>query len=127
MKKATPVTIWFDFLDAGRTPKFLPNVSAVAAAGKYLWTASGEMRTVECLEPNGEGCRLRRQFELDKLFPSLPGAQEALEAGVEALDVAHGRLWVCGSHSMTQRSRNKSDPRSRRSTHSQAAQPQAFG
>lgn len=67
------------------------------------------MRTVECLEPHGEGYRLHRQFKLDKLFPGLPGAQGDLEADVEALDVAHGRLWVCGSHSLTRRSRDKSD------------------
>jgi Protein of unknown function (DUF3616) len=88
----------------------LPNVSAVAAAGSYLWTSSDEMRTVECLEPAREGYRLRRQFMLDELFPGLPGAEEAVEADVEALDVAHGRLWVCGSHSMARRSRSKNDP-----------------
>jgi len=67
------------------------------------------MRTVECLEPHGQGYRLHRQFKLDELFPRLPGAEEELEADVEALDVAHGRLWVCGSHSLTRRSRDKTD------------------
>jgi hypothetical protein len=102
--------LWFDYAEAGRKPKFLPNVSAVAAAGEYLWTASDEMRTVECLEPDGQGYRLHRQFRLDKLFPGLPGGQGELEVDVEALDVAHGRLWVCGSHSLTRRSRDKTDP-----------------
>jgi len=110
MPKASAAAIWFDYADAGRKPKFLPNVSAVAAAGTYLWTASDEMRTVECLEPVGQGYRLRRQFMLDDLFPGLPGTEQAVEADIEALDVAHGRLWVCGSHSMTRRSRNKKDP-----------------
>ena len=110
MKKASPIAIWLDYADAGRKPKFLPNVSAVAAAGTYLWTASDEMRTIECLEPDGDGFRLRRQFKLDELFSGLPGARKALEADVEALDVAQGRLWVCGSHSLTRRSRSKNDP-----------------
>jgi hypothetical protein len=105
------------FADAGRKRKFLPNVSAVAAAGDYLWTASDEMRTVECLEPRGQGYRLHGQFKLDELFPGLPGAEKELEADVEALDVAHGRLWVSGSHSLTRRSRDKTeavvDPRIR--------------
>ena len=67
------------------------------------------MRTVECLEPNGRGYGLHRQFKLDGLFPGLPGAEKELEADVEALEVAHGRLWVCGSHSLTRRSRDKTD------------------
>jgi hypothetical protein len=109
MKQASHASIWFDYADAGRKPKFLPNVSAVAAAGTYLWTSSDEMRTVECLEPDGEGYRLHRQFKLDELFRGLPGLRNEVEADVEALDVAHGRLWICGSHSLTRRSRSKSD------------------
>jgi hypothetical protein len=109
MRRASRGTIWLEYTDAGRKRKFLPNISAVAAAGDYLWTASDEMRTVECLEPHGQGYRLHRQFKLDELFPGLPGAEEELEADVEALDVAHGRLWVCGSHSLTRRSRDKTD------------------
>lgn len=109
MKQASRATIWFDYADAGGKPKFLPNVSAVAAAGAYLWTASDEMRTVECVEPDGQGYQLRRQFQLDRLFPGLPGAKGELEADVEALDVAHGRLWICGSHALTRRSRSKND------------------
>jgi Protein of unknown function (DUF3616) len=109
MSRASRGTIWFDYADAGRKRKLLPNVSAVAAAGDYLWTASDEMRTVECLERRGQGYRLYRQFKLDELFPGLPGAEKELEADVEALDVAHGRLWVSGSHSLTRRSRDKTD------------------
>jgi len=85
MKQAFRATIWFDYADAGRKRKFSPNVSAVAAAGTYPWTSSDEMRTVECLEPDGQGYRIRRQFKLDKLFPGLAGAQGELEADVEAL------------------------------------------
>ena len=109
MRRASRGTIWLEYTDAGRKRKFLPNISAIAAAGDYLWTASDEMRTVECLVPHGQGYRLHRQFKLDELFPGLPGAEEELEADVEALDVAHGRLWVCGSHSLTRRSRDKTD------------------
>jgi Protein of unknown function (DUF3616) len=87
MRRASRGTIWLDYAEAGRKRKFLPNVSAVAVSGDYLWTASDEMRTVECLEPNGRGYRLHRQFKLDELFPGLPGAEKELEADVEALDV----------------------------------------
>src|SRR5262249_3592451 len=109
MRRASRGTIWLDYADAGVKPKFLPNLSAVAASGDDLWTASDEMRTVECLEPHGQGYRLRRQFKLDALFPGLPGAEKELEADVEALDVAHGRLWVGGSHSLTRRARDRTD------------------
>jgi len=110
MRRASRGTIWLDYADAGAKPKFLPNVSAVAPAGDYLWTASDEIRTVECLEPDGQGYRLRRQFKLDELFPGLPGAEKELEADVEALDVAHGRLWICGSHSLTRHSPRRGKP-----------------
>jgi hypothetical protein len=117
MRQASRATIWLDYADAGRKQKFLPNLSAVAASGNYLWTASDEMRTVECLQAQGRGYRLHRQYKLDDIFPGLPGADKELEADVEALDVAHGRVWVCGSHSLTRRSRDKNeavvDPRIR--------------
>jgi hypothetical protein len=109
MRRGSRGTIWLEYAQAARKRKFLPNVSAVAASGDYLWTASDEMRTVECLKPHGQGYRLHRQFKLDELFNGLPGAEAELEADVEALDVAHGRLWVCGSHSLTRRSRDKTD------------------
>ena len=117
MRRTSRGTIWLEYADVGRKRKFLPNVSAVTVAGDYLWTASDEMRTIECLEPRGRGYRLHRQFKLDELFPGLPGGEKEREADVEALDVAHGRLWVCGSHSLTRRSRDKTqatvDPRIR--------------
>src|SRR6185295_4945959 len=109
MSRPAQKTLWFDYADAGRKRKFLPNVSAVASAGNYLWTASDEMRTVECLEPRGQGYRLHGQLRLDELFPGLPGLENEHEADVEAIDVAYGRLWVCGSHSLTRRSRVKTD------------------
>lgn len=102
-----PQTVWLDYGAAGRKAKFLPNLSCVAADGAYLWTASDEMRTIECLAPARGGYRLHRQLALDDLFQGLPGAEEGDEADIEALDVADGKLWVCGSHSLTRRSRLK--------------------
>jgi hypothetical protein len=110
MAELEPASVWLDYGDAGRAKEFLPNLSAVAAAGVYLWTASDEMRTVECLAPDRTGYRLRQQFSLDELFRGLPGADDGREADIEALDVADGRLWICGSHSLTRRSQEKSKP-----------------
>jgi hypothetical protein len=87
-----------DYRDAAREPKLLHNLSAVAVAGRFLWTASDEGRTLECLEPDGDGYRLRRQYRLDSLFPDLPGKKSDDEADVEALAVDGDSLWICGSH-----------------------------
>jgi hypothetical protein len=87
--------------------KFLPNLSCVAAVGDYLWTASDEMRTIECLAVSRGGYRLHAQYRLDDLFLDLPGAESEHEADIEALAVADGRLWICGSHSLTRRSQSK--------------------
>jgi len=59
-----------DYRDAARDPALLHNLSAVAVAGRFLWTASDEGRSLECLEPDGDGYRLRRQYRLDSLFPA---------------------------------------------------------
>ena len=85
----------------------MPNLSAAAFAEPFLWTASDEMRTIECLAPYRRGFRLHRQISLDVLFPGLPGADSAQEADIEALDVAEGLLWICGSHSLTRQSQTK--------------------
>jgi Protein of unknown function (DUF3616) len=87
-----------DYRDAARDPKLLHNLSAVAVAGRFLWTASDEGRSLECLEPDGDGYRLRRQYRLDSLFPDLPGKKSDDEADVEALAVDGDSLWICGSH-----------------------------
>ena len=87
-----------DYRDAAREPKLLHNLSAVAVAGRFLWTASDEGRSIECLEPDGDGYRLRRQYRLDSLFPDLPGKKSDDEADVEALAVDGDSLWICGSH-----------------------------
>lgn len=104
-----PQTVWLDYGAAGRKRKFLPNLSCVAAAGEHLWTASDEVRTIECLKPARGGYCLHSQLALDDLFPSLPGADTGDEADIEALCVADGTLWVCGSHSLTRRSRVKTN------------------
>jgi hypothetical protein len=109
MSRLRHSSLWLDYGRAGRKKKFLRNLSAAATAGEYLWTASDEMRSIECLAPYEDGYRLYRQFMLNKLFPGLPGAQPCHEADIEALDVAQGRLWVSGSHSLTRRVLRKSD------------------
>ena len=99
--------LWLDYAAEGRRAKFLPNISAVAVAGEYLWTASDEMRTIECLAPGPGGYHLKRKFDLDALFPGLPGKEAGHEADIEALDVAEGRLWLSGSHTLTRRAQGK--------------------
>src|SRR5262245_47574391 len=107
VRKRAAVAVWLDYAVEGRRAKFLPNLSAVALAGEYLWTASDEMRTIECLAPVRGGYRLQSKFELDSLFPGLPGKEAEHEADIEALDVAEGRLWLCGSHALTRRAQGK--------------------
>jgi hypothetical protein len=63
------------------------------------------VRTIECLAPYRSGYRLKKQYALDELFAGLPGAEEGHEADIEALDFSGGKLWVCGSHSLTRRPR----------------------
>jgi hypothetical protein len=101
--RAVAEPIWLDYGKAARTPKFISNLSCVAVAGEHLWTASDEVRTIEVLAPYRSGYRLKAQYALDDIFPGLPGADEGQEADIEALDFSGGRLWVCGSHSLTRR------------------------
>jgi uncharacterized protein DUF3616 len=109
MSSWEPDAIWLDYASVGRPKKFLPNLSAAALAGQHLWTTSDEMRSVECLKLYRGGYRLHTQYHLDELFPGLPDAQKGLEADIEALDVADGRLWICGSHSLTRRAQTKTN------------------
>jgi hypothetical protein len=44
----------------------------VAVVGCFLRTVSDKAAASECLEPDGNGYRLRRQYRLDSLFPDLP-------------------------------------------------------
>ena len=92
-------TIWLDYGQAAeKDSKLLASLSALVTAGRFLWTASDEGRTIECLEPAKDGFRLRKQIPLRQLFANLPGEKDADEADLESLDVANGKLWVCGSH-----------------------------
>jgi hypothetical protein len=95
-----------DYLGAAADPegKLLRNLSAVAASGRdheYLWTASDEGRSLECLKREGAGYRLHDQVQLDEFFKHLAkkhNADEGLpEADIESLAMHDGFLWVCGS------------------------------
>jgi hypothetical protein len=95
--------IILDYRGAEGRDDILKNLSGVAVAHPFLWTASDEGRTVECLEPDGDGYRLRKQHFLDKLFPDLPDERDdnddkPAEADIESLAVCGGALWICGSH-----------------------------
>ena len=94
--------ITLDYAGANGLDDILNNLSGVAAAGRFLWTASDEGRTVECLEPDGDGYRLRKQHSLDRLFRNFADQTEKKnkpdEADVELLAVCDGALWICGSH-----------------------------
>jgi hypothetical protein len=78
------------------------SLSAVTEANGFLWAASDEGRTLECLKPDGnKGYSLKRQCQLDKIFGCLPGEREAKppEADIESLSVSNNTwLWICGSH-----------------------------
>jgi hypothetical protein len=106
--KRRPATVWLDYGPAA-SDKLLRNISAAVAAGPSLWTASDEGRTIECLEPHGDGFRLREQVSLDGLFAALPGKARGDEADIESLAVEAGRLWVCGSHCHVRRKAKEAD------------------
>ena len=96
-----------DYRAAADDPEFLGNLSAVASAGRFLWTASDEGRTIECLEPDGDGFRLRKQVSLDAIFSDLPG--EKGEADIESLDASEQQLLICGSHCQVRRKPENDD------------------
>lgn len=92
-------TIWLDYGQAAeQDSKLLSSLSTLVTAGHFLWTASDEGRTIECLEPAGKGFRLRKQIPLIQVFADLPGEEDGDEADLEAIDIANGNLWICGSH-----------------------------
>jgi uncharacterized protein DUF3616 len=100
--------IVLDYAGVEGLDDILKNLSGVAVAGRFLWTASDEGRTVECLEPSGDGYRLRKQHHLDCLFDGLPDERdddddEPAEADIESLAFCNGTLWICGSHCMVRR------------------------
>lgn len=74
------------------------NLSAIHAAGQYLWIAGDETATVERLTRTGDRAFGEHvSFELDPLV-RLPGAADE-EVDVEGLAFVDGYLWVVGSHS----------------------------
>src|SRR5437773_1771313 len=54
-------SIWLDYGQVSKQSGLLQNLSAIAWDAPFLWTASDEGRSVECLEPHHGGYRLRRQ------------------------------------------------------------------
>jgi hypothetical protein len=111
-------TVWLDYGGAAKPREILQNLSAIAWAEPHLWTAADEGRTIECLTPTRNGYQLHRQISLDEAFPDLPGKDASDEIDVESIDVAHGRIWVCGSHCIVRRqakktNSNRIDPRFR--------------
>ncbi|WFT97008.1 DUF3616 domain-containing protein [Bradyrhizobium barranii] len=99
--------VWLDYGNPEGQHKLLTNLSAIAWDDTFLWTASDEGRSVECLKPYRDGFRLHRRFALDDLFLGLPGSESADEIDVESMDVVGGRLWVCGSHCTVRRQAKK--------------------
>ena len=96
-------TVWLDFDGSPRLAKLLGNISAIVSGRGFLWTASDEGRTVECLEPVGTGWLLKRSFSIDGLLRGVPGRKNADEADIESLDFVDGRLWISGSHCSVRR------------------------
>src|SRR5262245_36616085 len=102
--------LWLDYAKASRKSKLLRNLSAAAMAGRFLWTAADEGRTIECLAPTRDGFRLSMQINLDAIFRNIPGAEDEprpAEIDLESIDVAHDRLWICGSHCRVRKDRKK--------------------
>src|SRR6476659_2857105 len=99
--------ITLDYAGARGLDEILINLSGVAVAGEFLWTASDEGRTVECLRPDGGGYRFHKQHCLDDLFPGLPNdsndKNKPEEADIESLAICDNTLWICGSHCRVRR------------------------
>ena len=64
--------ITLDYAGASGLEDILRNLSGVAVEGTFLWTASDEGRTVECLKPDRAGYSFHTQVRLDDVFPGLP-------------------------------------------------------
>ncbi|MCZ8546840.1 DUF3616 domain-containing protein [Mesorhizobium qingshengii] len=92
--------IVFDYANAQNIDAVISNVSGIAIDGKFAWTVSDEGRTFECLSITEAGFVLDAQYNLDDFFTELP---EGHEADLESVDVANGRLWLCGSHCRVRR------------------------
>lgn len=97
-----------DFRGAALDPKVITNLSAVGVSTDgALWTVSDEGRTIERSRPRGDGFVFNAQFDLNSVFEGIPGRKKQAEADLESLDIAGGRLWVCGSHCRVRRQHDK--------------------
>ncbi len=67
-------------------------------------------RTVECLKIDGDRYRFHRQICLDDVFKDIPGRKDSEETDIESIDIADGRLWVCGSHCRVRKKPDKDTP-----------------
>lgn len=76
--------------------QIVKNPSGIAVLGNWLWTVSDEGRTIECLHRDKSGYVLERQVAIDDLIDGIPGGDDELD--LESIDVADGKLWLCGSH-----------------------------
>ena len=92
--------IVLDYSGAADRDAVMGNLSGIVADGRFLWTVSDEGRTVERLEETDGRYMLVDQLGLDDLFPDLPAGEEA---DLESVDLADGRVWVCGSHGRVRR------------------------
>lgn len=88
----------------GKKPR-IANVSALAAHGDTLWSASDEGATIERLKAEGPAETVKRftaveSMVLNAVFPAFEPLSANVEADLEALcfDAQARRLWVCGSH-----------------------------
>lgn len=90
-------TIVLDYGDARAAPKLISSLSTIVCNGNFLWSAADEGRTIECLKMDGDRYTLHRQVRLDNVFTNIPGKKND-EVDIESIDIAGGRLWICGSH-----------------------------
>ena len=97
-----PEPVELDYTGVSKVKNLLENLSTAVATGDFLWTASDEGRTVECLKRDGDRYLFHRQVALDDVFADLPGSRKD-EADIESLDIAGGRLWMCSSHARVRR------------------------
>lgn len=102
MSNPKPDHVALDYAGAPENDGLLTNLSTVVTIDNFLWTASDEGRTVECLKRDGNQYRFHRQVELDDLFPEFPGSWKD-EADIESIDIADGHLWICSSHARVRR------------------------
>lgn len=103
-------TIVLDY-DSAASDDLLMNLSAVASHGPFLWTAADEGRSLECLRLDGDRYKLHRQIGLDDVFTDIPGQEKQTEIDIESVDIADGRLWICGSHCLVRKKPDKDKPR----------------